>query len=184
MKRIIIGLFFCLIFIQIIVPLSMIVKREKVLNSGQQFKFKTEPVDPYDAFRGRYVALRIKEGAVSVPAGMRLKSGQSIYALIAVDEEGFAKFSAISSNRPQSIPYIQAKISYIRKEKAYLDLPMDRYYMGEKSAPLAEKLYREHSGIQDKQDAYVLARVKDGFAVIEELYVGGKRIEEAVKDVK
>ena len=54
-SKLIIGLFLGVSFIQIITPLSMIIKRESVLKNGGQFKFKTAPVDPYDAFRGRYV---------------------------------------------------------------------------------------------------------------------------------
>jgi uncharacterized membrane-anchored protein len=182
-NRLIIGLFCCIALIQLITPLSMIIKRESVLRNGEQFKFKTAPVDPYDAFRGRYVALRIEGDKVPVPQGMGLSHGQSVYALISTNEEGFAKFATLATNKPAGTPFIQAKVRYVLKDKVQLDLPIDRYYMEEKSAPAAERVYREYSR-RDKQDAYVLVRVKDGFAVIEALYVGGKRIEEAVKNVR
>jgi hypothetical protein len=54
--------------------------------------------------------------------------------------------------------------------------------MEEKAAPAADKLYRQ--GSSKKQNAYVLVRIKDGFVVIESLYVGGRPIEEAVKGLK
>jgi len=161
----------------------MIIKRESVLKNGEQFKFKTAPVDPYDAFRGRYVALRIAEDNVSVPRGILLSNGQSICAHIAVDEQGFAKLTTVTTGEPQGVSYIQAKVRYVSGNKVQLDLPIDRYYMEEKSAPAAERVYREYSR-RDKQDAYVLVRVKDGFAVIEALYIGGKRIEDVVRSLK
>lgn len=183
----VVGTFFCLAFIQIITPLSMIARRESVLKNGEQFKFKTAPVDPYDAFRGRYVALQIEGADVPVSGEIRLTAGQRVYALIGTDEEGYATFSAIATRRPAAGPYIQAKVGYsIRKVgdgKVRLDLPMDRYYMEEQAAPEAERIYRQHSQ-RGKQDAYLLVRVQDGFPVIEALYVGGQRIEDALRDAE
>jgi uncharacterized membrane-anchored protein len=72
-------------------------------------------------------------------------------------------------------------VRYISGDKVYLDLPIDRYYMEEKAAPAAERVYRQHTQ-RDKQDAYVTVRVKDGFAVIEGLFVGGQKIEDAVRN--
>ncbi len=45
--------------------------------------------------------------------------------------------------------------------------------MGEHLAPEAERAYREHS-IGASGDAYVTVRVRDGHAVVEQLYIGGK----------
>lgn len=179
-KGLFIGLFCCLVFIQIVTPLSMIARRESVFKDGEQFKFKTAPVDPYDAFRGRYVALRIAQDSVAAPEGIAFTRGQPVYAHITVDGEGFAKIAAISTQKPRGVHFLGAKVRYVSKGKVSLDLPIDRYYMEEKSAPAAERVYREHSR-RNKQDAYVLVRIKDGCAVIEALYVGDKRIEEAVK---
>ncbi len=182
-NRLIIGLFLGVCLAQIITPLSMITKRESVLKNGEQFKFKTAPVDPYDAFRGRYVALRIAEDTIPVSRGVRLTSDQTVYARITNDEQGFAKLADVTLSMPRGVPYIQAKVQYVSGDKVRLDLPFDRYYMEEKSAPTAERVYREYN-MRDKQDAYVLVRIKDGFAVIESLYVGGQKIEEIVKKRK
>jgi len=179
-NKIIIRLFLCLALVQLVVPLSMIAKREIVLKQGAQFRFKVAPVDPYDAFRGRYVALRVDESSVPQVKEIKLKYGQAVYALIEVDAQGFARFVGAEINRPCGRAYICARASGTYNNKVNLDLPIDRYYMEEKSAPLAEKIYRQYAQ-RNKQDAYVLVRIKDGFAVIESLYVGGQRIEDAVK---
>ena len=98
--RLIIGLFLCVAFVQIITPLSMIAKRESILKDGIQFKFKTAPLDPYDAFRGRYVALQIEEDYVPMIKGLRLNSGQNVYALIETDSEGFARLTNVTTSKP------------------------------------------------------------------------------------
>ena len=179
-SRLIIGLFLGVSFIQIITPLSMIIKRESVLKNGGQFKFKTAPVDPYDAFRGRYVALEIEDNYVPAIKETKLSRGQTVYGLINIDSQGFAKFTTVTTVRPQGKSYIQTKVQYVSDDKVHLDLPIDRYYMEEKAAPMAERIY-QHYVQRGKQDAYVIVRIKDGFAVIESLYVGGQRIEDAVK---
>ncbi|MFH1046063.1 MAG: GDYXXLXY domain-containing protein [Candidatus Omnitrophota bacterium] len=181
-KESLIGLLVCVALIQLAVPFSMIIRREEVLKTGAQFKFRTEPVDPYDAFRGRYVALKIKEDKVTSAFARELSGGQKIYAPIIVDEQGFAKFSAVTTKRPpKEVAYIQAQVSYIDHDSVCLSLPIDRYYMEEKAAARAEKIYWQQTRA-NKQDAYALVRIKDGFAVIEGLYVGGEKIEEAARN--
>ncbi|MFA6349845.1 MAG: GDYXXLXY domain-containing protein [Candidatus Omnitrophota bacterium] len=179
-NKYIIGLFLLLAFVQIVIPLSMIAKRESVLKSGQQFKFRTEPVDPYDAFRGRYVALQVKERDVPFLRNNKLRLGQTVYAIINTDEQGYAKLASVTTNRPMSKAYVQATVQYFQNNKAYLNLPIDRYYMEERLAPLAEEVYRK-ANQADKQETYVAVKIKDGFVVIEGLYVGGQRIEDAAR---
>ncbi|MDD5409225.1 MAG: GDYXXLXY domain-containing protein [Candidatus Omnitrophica bacterium] len=178
--KLIIGLFLFVCLAQIITPLSMIANRELVLKRGTQYKFKVAPVDPYDAFRGRYVALRFEEDYCLYTNRDKLNSGQQVYALINVDERGFAKFSGLAMNRPEKGPYIKTRLNYISGDKAYLDIPIDRYYMEEGAAPRAEKIYQQHSR-GGKEDAYAIIRIKDGLAVIESLYVAGDKIEDLVK---
>lgn len=174
-EKIIIGLFLGLVLLQIISPISMIAKRESVLKNGAQFKFKTAPVDPYDAFRGRYVALSVEANKAPKPQGVDLKYDQKVYAQISNDEQDFAKITRITTQKPQGAAYLTAKVSYFSDNEVFLRLPIDRYYMEEKAAPQAEQLYRENNR-RGKQDAYVTVRIKNGFAVIEGLYIGGKRI--------
>lgn len=182
-NRLIIGLLCCVALAQIVTPLSMISRRENILKHGAQFKFKVAPVDPYDAFRGRYVALRVEESNIQGYKGEKLRPGQQMYALITVDEHGFAKLSSLSKNRPSGTAYIQARVRYAFKDSVNLDLPIDRYYMEESSAPLGERIYQQHSW-RDAQDAYVLVSVRGGLAVVRQLYVGDKRIEDAVREAR
>ena len=182
-NKIMLGVFSGLIVVQLVVPLSMILKREVTLRQGAVFRFKTEPVDPYDAFRGRYVALGIEADKAPLPQGLTIKEEQKVYAYIAVDEQGFAHFTAISSHAPRGVPYMTVRVNRIRGGNVLLEVPLDRYYMEETAAPRAERLYREHNR-QGKQDAYVVVRVKNGFPVIESLYVGGEKIEDALKRLK
>lgn len=180
-QAIVFLLFLVLAFLQVAAPFVLIRKHEAILKEGKTFKFRTAPVDPFDAFRGRYVALRLEQDKVLMPEGMDLESGEKICANITTGEDGFARISGLSKYPPIGLSYMKAKIRYISGKDVFLDLPIDRYYMEEKAAKLAETVYRAHSR-PEKRDAYVLVRIKDGDAAIDKLYIGEKPIEELVRE--
>ena len=178
----ILGLFCLVAAAQLAVPASMILRRETTLHEGRLFKFRTAPVDPYDAFRGRYVALSIEGLQMPVPSGVELTRNQRVYVRIEEGDDGFAKLGDIDLDRPDGDAYVQARVAHWpRSGTVRLRVPFDRYYMDEEDAPAAERAYRRHSQ-RDKKDAYVAVRVKKGFVVIEELYVGGEPIGEFIEE--
>ncbi len=179
-KKLLLGLFFVLAAVQLGMPVSMILRQEKILQSGKEFKFRTQPVDPFDAFRGRYVALHLQEDYGVKIAGLDYNQGQKVLVQIVAGDDGFAKFGVVARSAPKDTAFIKAKVSYVRGDKVYLDLPVDRYYMEESKAPKAEELYRQHSSGQ-VSDAYVVVRIIDGEPVVKALYVAGKPVEELLK---
>lgn len=170
-SRFVLGSFLCIALIQIAMPVSMIAQREITLRNGRQFRFRTMPVDPYDAFRGRYVALRIEQTNVPLINKIKFVSNQKVYVRIEENDQGFTNMTEVTVNRPEGYDYLQARVDYVFRKKIYLRLPFDRYYLDENIAPAAEQAYREHSR-RGRQDAFVTVRVKSGFAVLEELYIG------------
>ena len=68
---------------------STIYKRESVLHHGRVFKFQTAPVDPVDAFRGRYVALSFQ--AEHRSRERSLSAGTPLWAVLTEDDNGFAE---------------------------------------------------------------------------------------------
>jgi len=169
---------------QLAVPAGMIMRRELVLHRGVALRFRTAPVDPYDAFHGRYVALGFDER--SVPCAARFRPHQSIYVRAETGTNGFAHLVAAARQPGATGIWFRASASYNTGEKAVMvDLPFDRFYMDEKSAPQAEKLYREinrrNRPAADKRETWLQVRVYHGLAVPEELYVDGRPIREALR---
>ncbi len=164
---------------QLGVPAWMIIRREETLRTGEVFKFRTLPVDPYDAFRGRYVSLRIEQNALPIPSGAQWKNGQEVFALIETDTNGFSRLGELRATRPDGRPYLTVRVNQIAGPTAYVRVPLDRYYMEESLAPAAEKAYREHSRVNNRT-AYITARVRDGNGVIENLWIDGVPIRDFV----
>jgi len=155
----------------------MIAKREHALAHGRIFKFRTAPVDPYDAFRGRFVALGFDQNSVVAPPGHDFARGQTVHVVLAEDADGFATLAGLRRDRPGAEPYLTTPIQYVGGNMVQLRLPFDRFYMDESEAPEAEWAYRQNS-VRSNRTAYVQVRIEKGFGVIEDLYVDGTPIRD------
>jgi len=182
-KKILLVLFILVAIVQISFSASMIINREITLKSGKQFKFRTAPVDPYDAFRGRYVALDLEEEDRKVPVSEDedYTLSQTVYAIIKEDEEGFARIKTIQTERPDHDNYIKTWIYMLSKNTVSLRIPFNRFYMDEFEAPRAEEAYRKSSRRGDSE-TYITVRVKSGSGVIEGLYIDNKHIREYIHE--
>jgi uncharacterized membrane-anchored protein len=171
-------------------PLSRIWKYESALRRGALHKFRTQPVDPYDAFRGRYVTLSYQDE--SLPAGQHQQEYDEgrgrrdiLYVRLKTDAEGFAVPVEASRTAMTGDNVVTVVRGYRSGDRWNFDYPFDRYYLPEDVAPLAEQLYnsanRWNRGGAERGNAYVAVRVRNGVGVIEELYIDGKPVREAVR---
>ena len=159
MKKWLMPALIAVIFIQLCVPVYMIANKYAVLKTGEEFKFRVSAVDPYDPFRGRYVAIAVQ----------RASYAEGKYGVIEVGEDGFARISSTSDSKPIAGAYVKSGSS-----RMFL-LPIDRYYMDEAFAPRAQALtWREN--------AYVTVRVKNGTLIVSGLFVDGVAIEEIIRN--
>ncbi len=178
-RSILLALFAALVCAQLAVPTSMILHRETVLKKGQEYKIRTRPIDPNDAFRGRFVQLGYDAVTVSLPGNAPLADGQKAYAIIEADPEDFAVVKAISFTPPDGTAYLKVLVRPGGGGKAQLLWPFDRYYMEETAAPEAERLYREQAR---NATAYITVRIWSGTGVITGLYLDGKPIEQRIQN--
>lgn len=174
------GLLGLAVFAQLAVPAWMIAERERVLRHGEVFKFRTAPVDPYDAFRGRYVALRFEESSVPAMPGLEIVGGMRLCVAVTNGADGFARYGAATREPPATGAWIRVKAWYSTRDRIQLQPPTDRFYMNEDDAPDAEAAYRDSSRVSNRT-AYAQMRVLGGNAAIEDLYVGGTSIREFVR---
>ena len=170
-------LFTVLIPIQLLIPASMILEQETVLHKGKEYKLRSQPIDPYDAFRGRYVRLGFDTTTIAVPENHRKRNTQKAYAFLDTDDQGFSFIKEIVFDTPTGTDYLRVRIGTIRNGKATVIWPFERYYMEESKAPEAEKLYRSRN---DESEAYITVRIYKGTGVIAGLYIDDMRIEERI----
>ena len=94
MKTLIIS-FVLIVIVQLSVPLKMIHDKQSPLIYGQEFTFKTEPIDPYDPFRGKYVTLSFSDNYLEMDEYKKWKYGETVYVQFFEGEDGFAKIKSI-----------------------------------------------------------------------------------------
>jgi uncharacterized membrane-anchored protein len=177
------GLFLVLAVVQLALPLGQIWKYENVLRSGQLYKFRTAPVDPYDAFRGKYVALNYADTEAVMRKGDSLNRGQSAYVSLRKDENGFAQFAELAAAPPPAGDYLRVEYQDSSENKAHFSVPFDTLFMEENKASQAERAYWRYANRRDQTSrrAYVLVRVKGGRGVIEDLYIEDQPVREFIK---
>jgi uncharacterized membrane-anchored protein len=169
---------------QLAVPAWSILGHERTLRDGQVFKFMTRPVDPADAFRGRYVWLSLEPDAVKVPDVGLWRHNQKAFAVLGTDTNGFATVQRLDLERPAGEPAVRVRTSWSDRTKGEVHIAwpgLDRYYMTEDQAPAAETAYRDHSR-RTNQTCHVTVRVRGGKAVIESLFVENQPIQDWLRE--
>lgn len=139
---------------------------EDVLTGGQSYRWQTAPVDPYDAIHGRYVSFSFKN-LRSTAIGDGLVVGQTAYGLLERDERGYALIKGVQKGRPEKGDYIRLTVTQLTAEQVSFRLPFDRFYLEEGFSAEAEKTFRAAAG----RESCILLRIKDGDAVVEDLYI-------------
>lgn len=171
-------LFLAIALAQIAAPLYLAWHWENILQTGKTFYWQTAPVDPYDAFKGRYIDLRFKELSGPALDNTEFNYGQTAYALIGENQEGQAYIRGITHLKPADVPFVKVKINYIQDNLVHVELPFKRYYLPENEATAAETAYRKNAG----QTAIAAVRLKDGYGVIEQLYIDNKTLTDYLLD--
>lgn len=173
-------LFASVAVIQIFTALYLAWQWEDILQTGQRFVWVTAPVDPYDAFKGRYIDLRFKETSGPIIDNASYNYGQKAYALIGENADGKAIIIGVSAKQPEGIPYVKVKVNYTEGNTTHIELPFKRYYLPEGMAAPAEVAYRESAG----ETGVAAVRLKNGYGVVEGLYIGEKTLEEHLKQFR
>ena len=110
-------LFIALAIVQLAVAGRAIVTSELTLRSGETYRFRIQPVDPVDAFRGRYVAIRMAEARAPVAGDFEVDSGQWIYVSLEVDDEGMASFGRATLEPPDGKAFLKLRGGSVLEEE-------------------------------------------------------------------
>ncbi|MBI1320491.1 MAG: hypothetical protein GC168_16320 [Candidatus Hydrogenedens sp.] len=172
--KIAIAVFALMAFAQWVVPGSMILQHERTLTQGEEWKFRCQLLDPYDPFRGRYVMIDVSAGGVDTE-GMDLPWSEKVYVSLERDDEGYAKYGAVSTEQPADGAYLLAQVY-----GSQVVFPLNRFYMQEDIAPEAERVYFDATRSEELR-AYVTVRILDGHAVLEQLYIDDTPVADYVR---
>lgn len=166
------GLFVVVALLQLLFPAKLVFESNKVLWWGTALKFKTEPIDPADPFRGRYVALNFAAREFTASTGHPWKRGDAVYVILENDAQGYVQIQSLHKTRPSAAEgiFVKAQVRYVRKNRITLDYPFRKFFMEEHLAPKADAYYRQQG------EGHALVKVYKGEAVLEDVVVKGKSL--------
>lgn len=150
-KNILLALFLLSVAAGVYYPISKIISFEFPLTPPTVCRFRATFYDPYDPFRGRYVALQAEGQEFTVDEKLDLRKG-TLYAVLEVGEDGMAKVAGLAKTRPPGKIVIKTDDFWFRvrtnddgKEvyRYNVSFPFKRFYMNEKLAPEAERIVME-----------------------------------------
>ena len=168
------ALFVVVALVQLAVAGDAIVKSELALRTGEAFRFRIQPVDPVDAFRGRYVAIRFAVDRALVVEGAAVRPRKYISVPINVDSDGLASLGRANVGPPAEGAYLRLRAGVVTpdedgNQQVWITMPFRRFYMDEELAPQAERAV--WGGRRGQREASVSVRIRHGVGVIEELYI-------------
>lgn len=186
MKNIIlIAGFIIMVAAQWYVPGQMILFKEKILTTGKEFRFRTEPYDPYDAFRGKYVHLAFSQTSVQDRDSAYYQQGEMVYGLLSVDTSGFAQITRVTRDEPgEETDYLKVTVGYVYMDSVSsisITYPFDRFYMEESKAEFGDAAYQEARRDTSKV-TYALVRIQKGEGLVENIIIDGKPIREVAME--
>ena len=183
MRNRLLFIFLLVALVQLIVPVKMIMDKENVLSTGTEYKFRTEPIDPNDPFRGKYIVLNFDANSFEVQNDSFWHTDEPVYVLLGTDSAGFAKITDLIKQPPlnEKPDYVKAKIRYAYDNRVTIDYVFNKFYMEETKAPEAENIYRS-ANRDTAQEVYALVNVKEGDAVIKDVMINGVSISKTIRE--
>jgi uncharacterized membrane-anchored protein len=178
--------FIILCAIQLYIAGGMIIANETLLVEGKIIKLRTAPLDPNDPFRGKYIILNLLDNLVEVSEAGDWTYGDVAYVTFREDAQGFALTDQLSKSEPAGTQdYLKVKVTGIidrpEEQKVYIAFPFDRFYMEEKKAPEAERIYREALSDTSKV-TYAQVHLKNGSGVLSDVFIGDRSLVQLIKD--
>lgn len=184
MKNIVIAAFAVMVVAQWYAPVSMILDSEETIEQGQEFKFRTRPVDPSDPFRGKYITLDFDAENYTPLDTVELYQveNQNVLAIIGTDSLGFAKIEMLTNDPPEGYSnYITVLYNYRYEKSATLEFPFKRFYLEESKASEAEQLYWQARN--DSNVVYAKVKVYKGNAKLTDVMVNDSSIVDVVRRI-
>jgi len=171
----------------LVYPIKKILSFECPETPPREFRFRCEGFDPYDPFRGRYIRVRPIQGIAPADSNEQYQYGQTLYAVLAVDKDGFATVTRLTDKLPAKEPFVKVRVqiqydSASGRNRYVFDFPFDRYYLNENIAPDAEKIVQEATLKSGKDCVIVVLIYSDGSYAVKDLLIKGKPLRDVVKD--
>src|SRR3989338_6243336 len=91
------------------VLLSFILYNQWPFMTGETIVLATQPVDPFDPFRGQYMTINYEISRISDVEGF--SEGDSVYISLKEDEQGIWRKESVSKSKPDKGDFIKGEVT-------------------------------------------------------------------------
>ncbi|MEL0652812.1 GDYXXLXY domain-containing protein [Algibacter sp. TI.3.09] len=177
-------LFILVALVQLSIPAQMIFSQEAVLKSGVAYKFKTQPVDPSDPFKGKYITLNFDVSNYKTKDSLWERNDE-VLVYLTTDSLGYAKIDAVSKYvlERNTNDYVKAKAYWYStySKELVIRFPFNKYYMKETKAYAAETAVRDRQRDSLVNNTHALVYVQEGEAVLKDVIIDDISIKDYVE---
>ena len=129
--------FWALVAAQALLPLALIGWNEVALATGERVRLATQPIDPVDLFRGRYVTLRYEIS--TLPLDDDAGRGETVYVVLEEERETWIGRSATRERPPDDETFIRGRVRSVVDGEAEIEYGIETYYADEAEARALER---------------------------------------------
>lgn len=158
-----------LAIIQLSFPLLFIAAKERVIETGNEYLFRIQPVDPYNFFQGRYASLNVEPLDYTTTDWQQFKRNDIIYAEFRQDSTG-AEITAISHKKTKHS--LKLKLAIDPAKTMRIRLPFRKFFLEESKAQfIEERLARNPDRL-----SFVHVKILNGDFVMTDISSNGKSL--------
>lgn len=166
---------------QLLVPASMVFEKKQLYKEGIAHKFRLQPIDPNDPFRGKYMTLSFYNDYFLTDSTQKWTESEPVYLTFENDSLGFAIIKEVFRKAPSHTEdYLETQIRWTdwnNQSRVFINFPFNRFYLEERKAPRADSLYavttRDTSSV-----CWALVKISKGNAALEDVLIDGKSLIE------
>lgn len=128
------------------------------LLTGKTVILKTQPVDPFDVFRGQYMTINYEISRVELPA--EAKEGNAVYVLLKEGDDKIWHADKVSLSKPDSGIFIKGTAKQSWRGLA-VEYGIEQYFF-ERNAELPWRNLQVKVKISDSGQARIVKLLQDG----------------------
>lgn len=113
----------CLI---LIVISSFILYNQWPFMTGKKLILATQPVDPFDPFRGQYMTINYEISIISDVEGFN--EGDSVYVTLKEDEQGIWRKESVSKLNPDKGDFIKGKVTSVYENRISVEYGIEQFF--------------------------------------------------------
>lgn len=125
MKKKYIGLI-VVVSVILLILISFILYNQWPLMTGDKIVLATQPVDPFDPFRGQYMTINYEISRLSNVEGFEVDN--TIYVSLKEDDEGIWRKESVSKTKPQRGDFIRGKVINVYGNTVRIEYGIEQFF--------------------------------------------------------